>query len=277
MTIPDRVQAEHYLSHISYYRLRPYWQSFETDCADHKFAPGTNFDHALSTYIFDRELRLILLDAIERIEISARTRWMQVLTEAHGSHPHLNSSLFTPSGNPKWNYDRAIDDLTRSFAASRENFAAHFREKYQEKLPPLWGTCELMTFGEFSKWYSNTNDSRLRQKVAKFYDIDEAIFSSFLHHLSYIRNLCAHHARLWDRHLTIKWKLPNKNPADVARTINKNQKSSLYNTIVMMKHLMDKINPDSDWHQRIDALISGSNINSEQMGFPQKPTGVMNK
>lgn len=69
----DRAQALHYLGHLNYYRLGAYWLPFETDHASHAFKPGTRFDAVLNLYIFDREVRLLVLDAIERVEVSVRT------------------------------------------------------------------------------------------------------------------------------------------------------------------------------------------------------------
>jgi abortive infection bacteriophage resistance protein len=67
MAVPDAAKAGHYLRHVSYYRLRAYWLPFEqpaeTD-GDHLFEDGTDFDHVLSLYVFDRHLRLLVMDAI---------------------------------------------------------------------------------------------------------------------------------------------------------------------------------------------------------------------
>lgn len=67
--------AEHYLKHLNYYRLSGYWLPFQIDTKEHLFKPNTNFSDVLNLYIFDREFRLLLLDAIERIEVSVRTHW----------------------------------------------------------------------------------------------------------------------------------------------------------------------------------------------------------
>lgn len=78
MDVPDRQRAAHYLRHLNYYRLRGYWLPFESgiaDNGDHRFQAGTMFEHVLERYVFDRELRLLVMDAIERIEVSVRTHW----------------------------------------------------------------------------------------------------------------------------------------------------------------------------------------------------------
>jgi abortive infection bacteriophage resistance protein len=64
MQIEDPATAAFYLQHINYYRLGAYWLPFEVDHASHRFKPGTRFDDVLKLYVFDRELRLLVLDAI---------------------------------------------------------------------------------------------------------------------------------------------------------------------------------------------------------------------
>lgn len=73
MQCTDRNKALHYLAHLNYYRLAAYWRPFEKGNADHRFQPDTSFDDALNLYVFDRELRLLVMDAIERVEVSVRT------------------------------------------------------------------------------------------------------------------------------------------------------------------------------------------------------------
>lgn len=68
MAAPDPDRARHYLTHINYYRLRAYWLPLEQDATGgvHRFTPGTSFEDVLSLYVFDRRLRLLVMDAVER-------------------------------------------------------------------------------------------------------------------------------------------------------------------------------------------------------------------
>ncbi|MDX5595502.1 Abi family protein [Pseudovibrio sp. SPO723] len=72
MILEDRARAEHYLGFIGYYRLSGYWFPFQyrDDGPDHdNFRPRTKFDRVLDRYVFDRRLRLLIMDAAERIEV----------------------------------------------------------------------------------------------------------------------------------------------------------------------------------------------------------------
>jgi len=272
MDIPEQTAATHYLSHISYYRLTAYWLPFESNHDSHRFRAGTSFEEVLNLYIFDRELRLLLMDAIERVEISTRTRWMDALVQAHGPHAHLLPALFTTTigknGNIVWSHGKAVASLKVESLKSREKFILHLRHKYDEDLPPLWATCELMTFGEFSKWFTHTQSSALRNQVARAYGLDEITLASFLHHLAVVRNYCAHHARLWNREFTVRWKLPKKHPVPLVPNLHFPKDRNLYNTLAMLGFLMDIISPHTGWKQRILALIEKHRIDPLLMGFP---------
>jgi abortive infection bacteriophage resistance protein len=85
LVIADTAVAEHWLEHTNYYRLRGYWLPFEDTPAggEHKFRQGTTFEDVTSLYVFDRHLRLLVLDLIERIEVSVRTQWAHQLGMRH--------------------------------------------------------------------------------------------------------------------------------------------------------------------------------------------------
>jgi abortive infection bacteriophage resistance protein len=94
LAIPDKARAAHYLAHLNYYRLRAYWLPLERDPKQHIFKVGTSFEHVLDLYVFDRKLRLLLLDAIERIEVSLRTQWAYHLAHQYGPHAYLDARHF---------------------------------------------------------------------------------------------------------------------------------------------------------------------------------------
>jgi abortive infection bacteriophage resistance protein len=272
MEIGDESVAAHHLSHISYYRLSAYWLPFEADHGTHQFQPGTRFTDTLNLYVFDRELRLLLLDAIERVEVSTRTRWMDVLVSAHGAHAHLDASHFVTKSDRKgqiiWAHDKALDSLKLEYSKSRETSIMHLRSFYDEPLPPLWATSELMTLGEFSKWFANTRSSSLRNLVSRAYQLDERILVSFLHHLAIIRNHCAHHARLCNREFTFRWTLPNRAPTGLVSALHPASGARIYNTLVMLAFLMELINPEAGWKHRLLALFDKHDADTGPMGFP---------
>ena len=267
MSVADDAQAMHYLGHLNYYRLAAYWLPFEKNHTDHQFYPGTQFDDVLNLYIFDRELRLLLIDAIERIEVSLRTQFAHFLSLNYGTHPHLKRSLFYNQDR----YDRAFAKLEKEVKQSGEEFIKHLSKKYQEVLPPIWAVVELMTIGQLSQWYDNLKNRHDRKIISDIYDLDEKNLRSFIRHLSNVRNYCAHHARVWNRDYTVTLKIPNKRPTLLISSFNPDTKANrkLYNTLVLLAYMMDKTCPGNHWKNNLMILLKRHAINEKAMGFPQ--------
>lgn len=238
MRVADPERALRYLSHLNYYRLAAYWLPFEADHATHRFKPGTSFDQVLEAYLFDKQLRLLIMDAVERFEVSLRTQWAYHLTHQYGPHAHLGPNIFKQNiqndmnfSKPKWNHVQNITELRDTVRQSSEVFIRHLITKYDEELPPIWAICEVMTFGQLSRWYANLGRSGDRNVIARIYDFDEVYFVSFIHHLTIVRNFTAHHARVWNREFPIVWKLPLSKPVGVIGSLNRQDGKLIYNTL----------------------------------------------
>ena len=265
MQIDDGESAAFYLKHLNYYRLAAYWLPFEADHATHAFKPGTSFEKVLNLYVFDRELRLLMLDAIERVEISVRAHWAYVLAHRHGPHAQLDAALARVPYHYQTNLNKLKDEVSR--AESSELFIRHFQHTYSEELPPVWAACEVMSMGLLSRWYRNLKPFDTRIAIAKPYKISEQVLESWLHHLSTVRNTCAHHSRLWNREFTVTPTIPDPAPSNLrGQFVDSSRK--IYNTLVIILHLMDMIAPDHHWRKRLLGLINGHAINVAHMGFP---------
>ncbi len=264
MVFSDTTRAAHYLRQINYYRLTAYWLPFELDHASHAFQQGTTFEQVLNLYIFDRELRLLVMDAIERIEVAIRAQLSFQLGHRYGTHPHLDSALFKST----WDHTEQVNQLRAEAERSKEIFIQHLLAKYIEPLPPIWAMVEIITLGKLSKWYANLKSGADRNLVAHAYDCDEVNLVSFLHHLSTMRNLCAHHSRLWNREFTFTFKLPRKRPQSLLSSFNPKAPRHIYNTLVMMRYLMNQIAPGHHWHERLINILNRYHIDTKPMGFP---------
>ncbi|HAD05506.1 MAG TPA: DNA-binding protein [Desulfuromonas sp.] len=263
MLIDNIAEAEFYLRHLNYYRLGAYWLPFEADHATHQFKVGTSFDDVLNLYIFDRELRLLVLDAIERIEVSARSQWAYHLAHLHGPHSHLDPNLACNRKHWQSNFDKLSDEIKRS----DETFISHMLATYNEPLPPTWAVCEVMSLGLLSRWYNALKPMPTRRAIASAYDLDEAVLQSWLHHLSLVRNLCAHHSRLWNRDFSIIPAIPRNKPSHlIAEFLTGSRK--IYNTCLIIMHCMDVIAPGHHWRQRFKSLLALHKAPVTMMGFP---------
>lgn len=267
MAIPDRSRALRYLTHINYYRLRAYWLPFEEPAGggNHQFRAGTQFEDVLSLYIFDRKFRLLVLEAIERVEVSFRTQFAYVIGNRYGSHAYLDPAYFKSADT----HAQCMESLREEYTRSRETFIEHYKSKYTEpELPPIWAACEIMSFGQLSKWFQNIQQRKDRNDISSVFGIDEVVLGSFMHHLTHIRNLVAHHSRLWNRRLTFTMTIPRR-PKEIAGLFNPPSNRKIYNTLVMLGYLLTVMSPGTTWPARIRQLIEANPIsNPADMGYP---------
>lgn len=220
MEISDVARARSCLKRIGYYRLSAYWYSFRksqphNDPVTNKtinrvlddFRDGTNFPTIHELYIFDKKLRLLVLDALERIEIGVRTDIAIRLGEydkwAHRK-PDLLDGNFSKKTTPERSqtkHENWLLRLDKKFNESKEDFAKHFKEKYPNDKLPIWIAVELWDFGTLSHFFSGLkmND---QDAIALQYGVPSGrIFKTWLRCLNDVRNICAHHSRLWNRPL----------------------------------------------------------------------------
>jgi abortive infection bacteriophage resistance protein len=262
MDVEDPADAELWLARLNYYRLGAYWLPFEASHATHAFKPGTRFARVLEMYFFDRHLRLLVLDAIERIEVAIRTRWAYELAHRHGAHAHLQPSLFHPR-----HWQKNVDSLRDEVQRSSETFIKHLRVTYSEPLPPVWAVCEVMSLGSLSRWYASLQPKAARRAIAAPFGLNDVVLQSWLQHLTHVRNFCAHHGRLWNREFTLVPDAPRHRPAAlVGKFVAGSRKP--YNTFLLMGHLMDTIAPDHHFRVRLRALIDEHDAPAADMGFP---------
>jgi len=260
LVVADRARAEHYLRNLNYYRLRAYLMPFEVDHTAHTLRAGTDFESVLALYVFDRALRVLIMDATERFEVALRTRWAYHLAHAHGPHAHLNRGLFRPD-----RYPDNFRELTANVQRSREDYVAHFREKYDEPLPPVWAVCEVMSLGTLSRWYGDLKRRSDRQAIARELCVDERVLVSFAHHLTHVRNLCAHHSRTWNRRFTFTPKLPRGGPA-AHLPLNESAPRRLYNTLVLLAFFLDQTSPGHRWKKKVLELKGKCPLPTTAMG-----------
>jgi abortive infection bacteriophage resistance protein len=263
MEVSDLAQAEFYLQHLNYYRLGAYWLPFESDHTTHVFRSGTKFEEVLSLYVFDRELRLLMLDAIERVEVSIRSQWAYQIAHLHNPHGHLDATLSV--NNSRW--QKNLGKLTTEVNRSDENFIKHLITNYSEALPPIWAVCEVMSLDLLSRWFDNLKPMKTRRAIAMVYGVDEQVLASWLRHLSLVRNICAHHSRLWNRDFTITPTLPRNKPVGLASQCVLGSRK-LYNTLIILLHMMDMIAPKHIWRIRVKDLLKKHEIPVTAMGFP---------
>jgi abortive infection bacteriophage resistance protein len=273
LIIEDETKAEKYFNEISYYRLSGY--SLPLQKTKDFFDKGTTFDTILDLYLFDRELRLLVFDSIERIEVAIRAQMINTLAHKYNdSHWQDNAALFNPPyTSPRTGYTTDIFTDTQSIikrhldAKHPEVFVKHYKTEYNDpKNPPSWMSIELLTIGELSRLYSALKENTDKQVIAQFFGLHYTVFTSWLHTLVYARNICAHHSRLWNRDFAIKpdtLKKPVHNWIQPA--FNSNNNRTFY-FLCMLKYLLIAANPTNHLKQKLITLITK---------YPNTPIGFM--
>jgi len=183
----------------------------------------------------------------------------------HGPHGYLDYGLAKSFSN----WSKNIVCLQSELDRSDEQFIKHYKSEYSEpELPPVWAACEVMSMGMLSRWYAQLAPMQTRKAIAGSFDCDQQQFQGLLEHLTYLRNMCAHHSRVWNRRFTKTLPLPRSKPEGLSNQVNRAAERKLYNTLVLMLHLMDKISPHHHWRASLLSLIDKYGVDVSAMGFP---------
>ena len=305
MSITDQSKAREVLERIGYYRLSGYW--FDLRVRDvpfcpldpatgrkpkrvvierpvlDEFKPGTRFQDAVGLYVFDKKLRLLAMDALERIEIALRVDLSHSLGKTD-RFAYLDAQLFHPTFAKDINLDSGLSRhhewLVKHASLinrSREEFIKHNKSKYGLPLP-IWVACEVWDFGCMSTLFAGLR-SEAQDEIAQAYGVrDGRVFASWLRSLNYLRNVCAHHSRLWNRNVVDQPKLPAVGEVPALDGFQGEKNASLrarpFVLLCICQHLMTVINPSSTWGQRLKALLCEGFPDLRHVGLTLHGMGV---
>lgn len=256
LIIDDEELATLYLSNVSYYRLGEYWFSMQSDKENHIFKKDSVFTDVIFLYEFDRELKILLFDIIERIEISLRTKLIYHLSHEYGAWWFQNFELF----NDSLALTKTLANIEEEISRTKEKYIKeHFKKHNDDKrFPPAWKTLEQTSFGSLSKLYGNLkNTIKSKDTIAKELGaVNHTYLPSWLQSIAQIRNYCAHRSRLWNKNLPGSPKLLSKPPFDWLEDVPKQHEfQNLYIHLCLMKYLLNVILPKNDFTSRLSDLF----------------------
>ena len=285
LLIDDEQQAVRYLSNISYYRLRAYTYPFQNNQepqADHRFIQNDIcFSDIIDLYCFDRRLRSLMFNAIEKIEVAVRTKMIQIYGDSTQSgywferadfYQNLTNSHLNKDEIPA--FDLLMKDIENEIKRSNEDFIKHYQNKYDHPaLPPAWMTLEVLSLGTLSRMYKILKKSPEKKAIAKAFGLnDDRVFANWIHAIAIWRNCCAHHSRVWNRRSIIHIQMPTH--ADypfldkhLLKSIHDNK---IFAVLCCIKYISNIISPDSDLKKNILSIMNegGRLLNLRDMGFP---------
>ena len=267
LVIENEEEAKNALDTISYFRLAGYWRLMETDRQQHTFKPGSHFSQIMSLYRFDEELRILIFSAIQQIEVAVRARMIRLFTERHGAFWFMEPALAENSNLFAGNLRNLQEELNRS---EDEYIQEHFRKYDDPPMPPVWKTMEVASMGTLSKLYSNMDDSAAKKAVSRSFSIPKFEYMrSWLRCVTVVRNICAHHARLWNAVIVINPSLPCRLP-NAWITNRQLTSDKLYPHLCYIAYWLNSINPANTFMKDIKSLIAKyPAVDPAAMGIPR--------
>ncbi len=255
LLVTDRADAEIFLRHINYYRVTGYCLAFENP--RHSLPAGVTFDRVKASCQFDASLRDLFYEALEIIEIDLRTVVAHYFGNKYRAFGHTDPISFHHQFDEKITQNDWLDDIRREASRSKELFIKHFERKYTQYPDlPVWVVTEIMTFGSLARMIRAMHKVD-RQNVAAKYGVPAKVLFSLALHLNYVRNLCAHHSRLWDRKWSIQSDLPNEPDWQNANAVS-NQR--FFATLLLVRKMMLRsphIKADADqWRDRVTNFMN---------------------
>lgn len=276
--VDARERAVALLREVGYYRLTGYLYPFRE--SEHylddqgrdrvrvlnRYRARTRIEDAARLLDFDRQLRLLVLEGVERVEIAMRTQIGYTLGR-HSAFAQEDPSVFTtafttqraddngevlPSRHEAW-----LLRVKERQDGSDEAFVAHFRHKYEDRMP-IWALTEILELGHISRLYSGLRNDIATEIADAFRVPTKGLMESWLATVTYVRNIAAHHARLFNRKLVTAPKRPR--PAAVPLLAHLSQEEApkqfgAYSALAVMAYLMESIHADGDWAARVVAQL----------------------
>ena len=265
LIINDLNRAENYIRHIGYYRLSAYmYPHLELPKEKHIYKNNKTFQNVLDLYKFDKKLRLLIFNEIEKIEIAVRSAIVNHACEIFNDSYWITDSKYFMSPSK---FQKTLSLIDKELQHSKEDFILHFKAKYSNQYPPAWMLAEILPLGTFMNVYYNLRDISVQKKISKEFGLQVKPFESWMTIITLTRNSCCHHARIWNKQNTMQPMEPKhinkpwiKLPTDKLR---------IYFDICMIKWFLDCISPNNTLKNKICNLLAEYPcIDISAMGFP---------
>ena len=287
LVVADDAGAVATLQRLNYYRLSGYWYPFRKTKPKGErgrfdgFQPDTTLDVIVALYEFDRHLRLLVMSAVERIEVGLRIDIAHQLGARHRrAHevPALLDGNFTGKvidrKTGKTAYDEWCDKFCKSIAKSKTEFVKHHVDYYGGHLP-IWVAVELWEFGQLSKFFQGMKASD-QNHIATRYGLPHGkILASWLRTLNFLRNVSAHHARLWNGNITAVPSFPDCQPHHHLHHVKQHEMAKVraYGPLAIIQYMLRRISPDDRWGEKLKALSQqfpvSKVVSLYDAGFPE--------
>jgi abortive infection bacteriophage resistance protein len=263
---------------VGYYRLSGYWYPFRETDADgtplSRFRPATQFEEVWERYVFDRKLRLMVMDAVERFEVFMRGQIAYCHSHLHGPFAYAEDRTSLPKPNDE-KYDEYITCVKRETGHTGQcpyPFVDHFKRKYGDshEYLPIWMATKVMNFGTIKMIYDSSSN-QVKKEVAEPLGLPPKVVSSWLLTMNFVRNICAHHGRLWNRELRVKPTIPRRRDYPEWHIPETVTNARVFAVLTFCRYSLKLIAPQSSWGHRVRTLIENHlKMPRQVMGFPDE-------
>lgn len=261
LIINDKDQAIDFLNRVNYYRFSGYFKLFSVD---DEFDGKTSFEGLMLIYNFDCQLRNLLTEALESIEVLFKTQIAYYLAINMGSFSYADSSIYSD----REKYDQLMDNLRDSIERKYINEA--FIKRYKNEDIPIWVIIEILSFGSISKLYSNLKENYQKGISEAYLDTNHLYLKNHMLALTAIRNNCAHGARLYGKNFISAPKISNKDKKKL-KTYGINYENSAHKIFIFIYVITKYLNHSQKitFINKLDRLISlyKENISFSELGF----------
>ena len=258
LLVTNQTYAKTKLEHISYYRLSAYFLPYQDE--KDKFIEGTTFEDILELYYFDKELRKIIFNAIETMEVNIRANVVYNLSKETGAFGYMDKQNLHVGYE---DYIYLMQSIQRETKRSKELFVKHFKKKYKSDVLPIWMVIELISFGTLSRFFSALKPEH--ETMTKKLGLPPEVYKNWLHTINHIRNICAHHSRLWNKQFVIKAKIPRK-----IKAFQEISNDRAFVIILILNFMFQKLGTGDGFMSKVEGLIEQyPKIDIKRMGFPE--------
>lgn len=268
----DETEVYHQLEHFEFFKFKSYCFPLRTYFKDKQVRfshEKIRFSDVIDLYKFDRNLRLLFLDALEMFELSLRSAAVGHLANTYGSVGYVYDVPYKSAQN----HEKFLHQLTEAIQRRKKHNDGIFNRFYSKypdiTYPPVWRSVEAMTFGMLVRWLDGMSKHSDRQAIATVYLLHQESFFSLSKTLVSIRNACAHHQPIWNHVFSVPYKLPRK-PDLFSESVNRTNTRFLYNSLVGLGYLTTIVNPDCVWRNRLIAVLEEQSVvDLRVLGFPK--------
>ena len=265
MLMEDERKVESYLLNIGYHRLSAYiYPFYKSPKSDLKLKEGTNFEQVLTLYRFDKKLRILLFNEIEKIEVAIRSVLANIGCQELDDRYWITKPEYFANAD-KFNQTLAV--IEKELTSSKEDYIEDFRRNYVENYPPAWMITEVLSFGNLNYIYSNVASNQLMKRIAEYFGLKPQVFTSWLTVLANLRNMCCHHARVWNRDFMLKPAEPRKTKYAWIGTL-KMDKKRIYYRLCIIRYFLSSISPNNNFNEKLLELLTNfPSVDIAAMGF----------